>query len=82
MCFLAVQDNRIIAVCESKADAEALVRKEIENDKLKHILKRSIAKKILSGKAEIPAFEDRYCVIEVKDFEEIYRFKATEVFNV
>lgn len=48
--FIAVQDNKILGCFLSRELAEARVRSEIENDKLKHILKRSVAKKSLKEK--------------------------------
>lgn len=80
--YLSIQDNKILGVYKTRAEADARVRSEIENDKLKHILKRTIAKKILAGKAQIPAFEDRYVILKVEESEEVYRFDPTEDYSV
>lgn len=82
MMYLAIQDNKILGVYKTRAEAEVRVRSEIENDKLKHILKRTVAKKILAGKAKIPAFEDRYVILNVVESEEVYKFDPWEDSNV
>lgn len=52
--YLAIQDRKILDICDTQEDAEKYIAMEQQRDLLKLALKKRLVKRILKGKKAIP----------------------------
>ena len=66
--YLAIQNNVVLGVFNSRPEADARIQAEIQKDRMNLLLKKGLLKKLLKKSSDFK-FDDIYFVAEVKSYE-------------